>query len=112
MPVGARFSAPVQTGSGVDPASCTMRTGSFPRVKQQGRSVDNPAPSSAEVKERVKIYLYSSYGCSRVYFTFTFIDKAGITLIMIIHFGYFTLFGGIYYTKMDCTGTFREPGVA
>jgi len=31
--VGARFSAPVQTGPGVHPASCTMGTGSFPGVK-------------------------------------------------------------------------------
>ena len=30
---GARFSAPVQTGPGVHPASCTMGTGSFPEVK-------------------------------------------------------------------------------
>jgi hypothetical protein len=29
-PGGARFSAPIQTGSGVHPASCTMGTGSFP----------------------------------------------------------------------------------
>jgi hypothetical protein len=35
---GARFSAPVQTGPGVHPASCTMGTGSFPGVKS-GRSV-------------------------------------------------------------------------
>jgi len=27
---GARFSAPVQTGAGAQPASCTMSTGSFP----------------------------------------------------------------------------------
>jgi len=31
--VGARFSAPVQTGPGAHPASCTMGTGSFPEVK-------------------------------------------------------------------------------
>jgi hypothetical protein len=30
---GARFSAPVQTGPGAHPASCTMDTGSFPVVK-------------------------------------------------------------------------------
>jgi hypothetical protein len=30
---GARFSAPVQTGPGAHPASCTMATGSFPGVK-------------------------------------------------------------------------------
>jgi len=37
-PVGARFSAPVQTGPGTRPASCTMRAGSFPGVKS-GRGV-------------------------------------------------------------------------
>jgi hypothetical protein len=36
--VGARFSAPVQTGPGAHPASCTMATGSFPGVKS-GRGV-------------------------------------------------------------------------
>jgi hypothetical protein len=35
---GARFFAPVQTGTGAYPASCTMGTGSFPRVKS-GRGV-------------------------------------------------------------------------
>jgi hypothetical protein len=35
---GARFSAPVQTGSGSHPASCTMGTRSFPGVKS-GRGV-------------------------------------------------------------------------
>jgi hypothetical protein len=32
FPVGARFSALVQTGPGAHPASCTMGTGSFPAV--------------------------------------------------------------------------------
>ena len=32
IPVGARFSAPVQTGPGAHPAPCTMGTGSFPGV--------------------------------------------------------------------------------
>ena len=35
---GARYSAPVQTGPGAHPASCTMGTGSFPGVKS-GRGV-------------------------------------------------------------------------
>jgi len=38
IPVGARFSAPVQTGTGTHPASCTMGNESFPRVKS-GRGV-------------------------------------------------------------------------
>jgi len=33
IPVGARFSVPVQTRPGFHPASCTMDTGSFPGVK-------------------------------------------------------------------------------
>jgi len=36
--VGTRFSAPVQTGPGAHPDSCTMGTGSFPGVKS-GRGV-------------------------------------------------------------------------
>jgi len=36
--VGARFFAPVQTGPGAHPASCTMGTESFPGVKS-GRGV-------------------------------------------------------------------------
>ena len=33
IPVGARFSAPVQTGSGAHQASCTVGTGAFQGVK-------------------------------------------------------------------------------
>jgi hypothetical protein len=64
IPVGARFSAPVQTDPGAYPASCTMGTGSFPGVKRPGCGVDHPSLTSAEVKERVKLYLYSPYGPS------------------------------------------------
>ena len=35
-----------------------MGTGSFPEVKRPGRD-DYPPPSSAEVKERVELYLYA-----------------------------------------------------
>ena len=38
IPVGARFSALVQTGHGAHPAFCTTGTGSFPGVKS-GRGV-------------------------------------------------------------------------
>ena len=64
IPVGARFSAPVQTGPEAHPASCTMGTGSLLWVKRPGLGVDHPPPSSAEVKERVKLYLYSPSGAS------------------------------------------------
>ena len=56
---GARFSAPLQTGPGAHPASYTMGTESFSGVKRPGRGVDHPPPSSAEVKERVELYLFS-----------------------------------------------------
>ena len=58
---GARFSAPVQAGPGAHPASCTMDTGSFPRVKLPGRGADPPIPNfSAEVLNWVELYLYPS----------------------------------------------------
>ena len=61
---GARFSAPVQTGPGAHPASCTMGTGSFPGVKLPGRGIGHPPPSSAEVEGRVELYLCSPSGPS------------------------------------------------
>jgi len=61
---GVRFSAPVQTGAGAHPASHTMGTASFPVVKWPGRAVDHPLPYSAEVKESVELYLYSTSGPS------------------------------------------------
>ena len=64
IPVRARFSAPVLTGSGAHPASYTMDTVSFPGVERPVRSFDHPPPSSAEVKERVELYLYSISGPS------------------------------------------------
>jgi hypothetical protein len=36
-----------------------MGTGSFPRVKRPGLCIDYPPPGSAEVKERVEVYLCS-----------------------------------------------------
>jgi hypothetical protein len=41
---GARFSAPVQTGPGAHPASCTMGTGSFLEVKSGGGVTLTPHP--------------------------------------------------------------------
>ena len=55
--VFARFSAPVQTGPGAYPASYTIGTRSFPGVSRSLHGVDHPPPSSAEVKERVDLYM-------------------------------------------------------
>jgi len=62
--VGVRISAPIQTSPGAHPASYTMGSGSFLEVKWPGRGNDHPPPSSAEVKERVGVYLYSPSGPS------------------------------------------------
>ena len=48
---GARFSAPVQTGPGIHPASCTMCTGSFLGVKRLGRGVDHPPHLAPRLKQ-------------------------------------------------------------
>jgi hypothetical protein len=61
---GVRLSARVQTGPGAHPPSYKMGTGSFLGVKRPGRGVDHPPPSSAEVKKRVGLYLYSPYVAS------------------------------------------------
>jgi hypothetical protein len=58
IPVGAKFSAPVQTGRGPRPPSYTVGTGSFPGVKRPDRGVDHSPPSITEVKVRVELYLY------------------------------------------------------
>jgi hypothetical protein len=58
------------------PASYTMSTGPLPGVKRPGRGDDHPPPSSAEVKEKAELYLYSPSGPSWPVigrtFTFTF----------------------------------------
>ena len=44
----------------------------FPGVKHPGCGVDHPPLASAEVKERVELYLYCHFvACSMVNFTFT-----------------------------------------
>jgi hypothetical protein len=53
--VGARFSAPIQTGSGAHPASCKMGTGSFPGGKSdRGVMLTTHSPSSAEDKKDLR----------------------------------------------------------
>jgi hypothetical protein len=62
--MGEIFAELVPTGPEAHPASYTMGTGSSLWVKWPGRGVDRPSPSSAEVKERVELYLYSPSGPS------------------------------------------------
>jgi hypothetical protein len=61
---GGRFFVPVQTGPGAHPASSTMGSRSLPGVMRPGRGVNHPVVSSAEVKERVELYLCPPSGLS------------------------------------------------
>jgi len=88
IPVAARFSAPVQTGPGAHPASCTMGTGSFPGVKN-GRGVTlTPHPLLVPWSRKSRAILLlalwavrpvqSLSACTRAHFTpltFTFDRK-------------------------------------
>ena len=61
IPAVARFSATVQTGPGA--LHSLLYNGyhvSFPGVKRPGRGVNHPPKSSAEVKERVELYIKPS----------------------------------------------------
>jgi hypothetical protein len=64
IPVGPRFSAPVQTVPGTHPVSYTVGTRSFPRVKRPGHGVGHPPLSNAEVQGRVQLYICSPSGPS------------------------------------------------
>ena len=93
IPVGTRFSAPVQTDPGSHPASCTMGTGSFPRVKS-GRGVTlTPHPllvSWSRKSRAIPLFplwavrpVQSLSTCTRVQFTCTksmYLCYAGRTL--------------------------------
>ena len=48
---GARFSAPVQTGSEVHPAFYTIGTGSFSGVNRPERGVDHPPHLAPRLKK-------------------------------------------------------------
>ena len=52
FPVGARFSAPVQTGPGAQTASCSMSSGSFLGGKERPESDADPSPPSNAVVKK------------------------------------------------------------
>ena len=64
IPVGRDF--PHLSRAALKPTQPPMKwvTDLSSGVKRPGRGVDHPPPSSAEVKERVQLYLYSPSGPS------------------------------------------------
>jgi hypothetical protein len=60
IPVEAEFSAPVHTGPGAHPASCTMGTGSFPGVKSVWGVTLTPHPLLVPWSW-IELYLHSPY---------------------------------------------------
>jgi len=48
VPLGTRFSAPIQTGPEAHPAFYTVGTMSFPGEKWPGHGVDHPPPYSKD----------------------------------------------------------------
>ena len=79
--MGAVFSAPVQTGPGAHPASCTMGTGSFPGVKSSRGVTLTPHPLLVPWSRKGRAIpllplwavrpVQSLSACTRVHFTFT-----------------------------------------
>ena len=94
MPVGARLSAPIQTGPGTHPAPCTRGSGSLSGKKgvmKSGLGVVHPFPSSAEIKERLELQLYSPSGSSQPGMgrTLTFSPKLSPGVVSLIIMCYF-----------------------
>ena len=92
---GARFSAPVQTGPGAHPASCTMGTGSIPGVKS-GRGVtliphSILAPWSRKSRSIPLLPLWAVQplqflsACIKVHLTFTFLPFLLYQLVAVIY---------------------------
>ena len=68
--MGARFSAHALTGPGAQPTSNTMCNKyqvSFPEAMLRSLGVNHPLPHSAEVKERVELYIYSPMGLHNLF---------------------------------------------
>ena len=61
---GRNFSQPSRLALGPTQSPVQLVTSPFTGVKAAGGGVDHPTPSSAEVKERVELYLYSPSGTS------------------------------------------------
>jgi hypothetical protein len=83
--VGARFSAPVQTGPGAHPTSCAMGTVSFPGIKSSRGVTLTPHPLLVQWSRKGRAIpllllwavrpVQSLSACTRVHFTLSYISR-------------------------------------
>ena len=106
--MGTRFSAPVQTGPGAHPASCTMGTGCFPGVKS-GRDVTlTPHPLLVPWSRKGRVIpllalwavrpVQSLIACTRVHFTNSATCDFHLCFSILCLFIYSCLFALFYCT--------------
>jgi len=86
IPLGARFSTPVQIGPGAHPSSCTMGTGSFPGAKSGWSVTLTPHPLLVPWSRKSRAIpllplwdvrpVQSLSACTRVHFTLPYIYDA------------------------------------
>ena len=95
--VGAKSSAPVQTGAGAHPASRAVGTESFPGVKRPGRGIDHRPPSKRRVERKCRaiplLTLWDFMACYRVSWThrlwyrrFMDVGLCGMWCMWTVHF--------------------------
>jgi len=90
IPVGSRFSAPVQTGPGAHPPSCTMGTGTFPGVKSGQDVTLTPhsllVPWSRKSRAIPLLPLWAIWpvqGCTLPFFTFIYVCMYACIFILL-----------------------------
>ena len=88
IPVGARFSAPVQTGPGAHPASCTMGTGSFPGIKSARAVTLTPHPLPVPWSRCTALPLLPLWAiqsaCTRVHSTFIYLLVVVVLVLVVV----------------------------
>jgi hypothetical protein len=91
----AKYLPTVMTGPGAHTAFYLMGVGSFQGMKRPGHGVDHPPTSSAEVKERDDLCLYSLrglfYGELYLYLILFFYFSA-VSFLSFLSFYFLTLF--------------------
>jgi len=93
MPVGARFSTPVHTSCGAQPASYTTGTGSFPRVKRPERGFEHPSHLVPRLKKEYSYTSTSPFGLRGLFSVELYILLVTLlTASLFLRFPFFILF--------------------